>query len=216
MGIWLVNRHIALLITAYHEIKAKDNAFEVIFASSDSDQASFDEFFREMPWLAIPFGDERKKSLSRTFKIMGIPALIAIGPTGKTITKDARNLTMLHGSKAYPFSEEHLKALDAEIEEMAKGWPQKLSHQLHPEHELVLTRRKVYGCDGCREEGLNWSYLCTTCDYDLHPKCALEESKKESGAEAGCCEDAHEHGDNAEKPASNGGWVCDGEVCQKA
>ncbi|KAL6011444.1 hypothetical protein ACLOJK_001892 [Asimina triloba] len=107
------------LITAYHEIKAKDNAFEVIFASSDSDQASFDEFFREMPWLAIPFGDERKKSLSRTFKIMGIPALIAIGPTGKTITKDARNLIMLHGSKAYPFSEEHLKALDAEIEEMA-------------------------------------------------------------------------------------------------
>ncbi|KAK7856100.1 putative nucleoredoxin 1 [Quercus suber] len=54
------------LMDAYHKIKAKDDAFEVIFIPSDREQASFDEFFSGMPWLALPFGDPMKASLSRT------------------------------------------------------------------------------------------------------------------------------------------------------
>lgn len=50
---------------AYETIKAKNGPLEVIFMSSDQDQASFDEYFATMPWLALPFGDERKTSLSR-------------------------------------------------------------------------------------------------------------------------------------------------------
>nr|GMD60011.1 probable nucleoredoxin 1 [Ipomoea batatas] len=42
-------------------------------AHCDRDQSSFDEFFSKMPWLAIPFGDDRKGSLSRLFKVRGIP-----------------------------------------------------------------------------------------------------------------------------------------------
>ena len=51
----------------YKEIKAKDEAFEVIFLSSDREQSSFDDFFSGMPWLALPFGDERKTSLLEKF-----------------------------------------------------------------------------------------------------------------------------------------------------
>ncbi|XP_077236421.1 putative nucleoredoxin 1 [Tasmannia lanceolata] len=192
------------LIKTYHEIKAKDDAFEVIFISSDSDQSSFDDFFSGMPWLALPFGDERKKSLNRNFKIRGIPSLVAIGPTGRTITKEARDLLMVHGTNAYPFTEEHLKELELEIEEMAKGWPEKMKHKVHPEHELVLARRQVYVCDICNEEGRGWSYYCEECDFDSHPKCAFEEDKGEKEVE-----DGHEQG-------SSEGWVCDGEVCHKA
>ncbi|GAB2233707.1 hypothetical protein Droror1_Dr00002936 [Drosera rotundifolia] len=36
---------------------------------TDKDQAAFDEFFATMPWLALPFGDQRKQSLSRVFKV---------------------------------------------------------------------------------------------------------------------------------------------------
>ncbi|GAB4839787.1 hypothetical protein Ancab_020497 [Ancistrocladus abbreviatus] len=61
------------LIKAYHEIKEKEDAFEVIFISSDSDQSSFDEYYSSMPWLALPFGDKIKASLSRRFKVAGIP-----------------------------------------------------------------------------------------------------------------------------------------------
>lgn len=141
------------LIEAYHKIKSKDKAFEIVFISSDKDQASFDKFFAGMPWLALPFGDERKAFLTKKFKVHGIPMLVALGPTGRTITKEARNLLMAYGANAYPFTEDHIKKIEDELEELAKGWPKTARHALDEGHELVLTRRKLYTCDGCEEEG---------------------------------------------------------------
>ncbi|KAH7511073.1 hypothetical protein FEM48_ZijujUnG0052600 [Ziziphus jujuba var. spinosa] len=108
------------LIKTYHDIKEKDNSFEVIFISGDRDQLSFDEFFSSMPWLALPFSDERKKNLKKIFKIEGIHAAIAIGPSGRTVNMKVRRLIAIYGSDAYPFTEERLKHLDEELEEMAK------------------------------------------------------------------------------------------------
>ncbi|KAM0961907.1 hypothetical protein ACFX2I_021103 [Malus domestica] len=192
------------LVEAYHEIKAKDDALEVIFISSDRDQDSFDEFFATMPWLALPFGDSRKAFLSRKFKVQGIPMLIAIGPTGQTVTKEARNLIMRHGANAYPFTEERVKEIEAEFKEMAKGWPEKLKSALHEKHELVLSKRTAFVCDGCEEPGEVWSFYCKECDFDLHPKCALEGDKKT------------ENGAKKEEEESKEGWACDGGVCTKA
>lgn len=186
------------LIKIYHEIKEKDNQFEVIFISSDSDQSSFDEYFSSMPWLALPYGDERKKLLDRKFKIEGIPAAIAIGSSGRTVTKEARDLIGIHGANAYPFTEEHLKHLEEQAEEEAKGWPEKLKHELHDEHELVLTRRNVYCCDACDETGHGWSFYCGECDFDLHPKCALEKNEEAK-----------------DEPTTTEGYVCEGDVCRK-
>ncbi|KAK7313094.1 hypothetical protein VNO77_37494 [Canavalia gladiata] len=189
------------LIDAYHKIKAKDNAFEVVFISSDMDQSSFDDFFAGMPWLALPFGDKRKKFLSRKFKVSGIPMLVAIGSSGKTVTGEARDLVSLYGADAYPFTEERIKEIEVEPQEAERGWPEKVMHGAH-EHELLLSRRRIYSCDGCDEEGHTWSYYCDECDFDLHPKCALEDK--------GNKDDAKEE----EKPKE--GWVCDGEVCVNA
>ncbi|KAK6931054.1 DC1, partial [Dillenia turbinata] len=190
------------LIEAYHKIKEVDSAFEVIFISSDSDQPSFDEFFSGMPWLSLPFGDERKASLSRYFKVHGIPMLIAIGPTGKTITTEARDLIVLHGANAYPFTEDHLKEIEEQYKEMAREWPEKLKHNLHEQHDLILTQRRDFICDGCEEEGHVWSYNCEDCDFDLHPMCAMEEGKGKKD-------------DSKEDQAPQEGWVCDGEVCHR-
>ncbi|KAL5552876.1 hypothetical protein UlMin_040277 [Ulmus minor] len=183
----------------YNEIKAKGEAFEVIFISSDRDQSSFDEYFASMPWLALPFGDERKKFLNQKFKIRGIPAAVAIGPSGRTVNKEARHVITAHGADAFPFTEEHLKDLEKKLDEIAKGWPEKLKHELHPDHELVLFRHKSYGCDSCGEMGYGWSYYCKPCDFDLHPKCAL---KKEE--------------ENKDDQKSKEGFVCEGDVCRKA
>ena len=90
--------------------------------------------------LALPFGDARKASLSRKFKVRGIPMLVPIGPTGRTVSKVAREMTAQHGADAYPFTEDTLKELEKKYEEMAKGWPEKLKHALHEEHELVLSQ----------------------------------------------------------------------------
>ncbi|KAH0852220.1 hypothetical protein HID58_094154 [Brassica napus] len=151
-----------------------------------------------MPWLALPFGDPRKTSLARTFKVGGIPMLAALGPTGKTVTKEARDLVGAHGADAYPFTEERVKEIEAKYTEMAKEWPEKVKHALHEEHELELTR--------CDEEGQIWSYHCDELDFDLHAKCALKE-------------DANINGDDAVKEGGGepqDGWVCDGNVCTKS
>lgn len=200
------------LIEVYHKIKSKDSAFELIFISSDRDQTSFDEYFSEMPWLALPFGDTRKASLSGLFKVRGIPKLVAIGPSGKTVTTEARDLVMLHGAEAYPFTEQRLTEIVAEQEEMAKGWPEKVKHTLHEEHELVLTRSRIYICDKCDEEGHIWAFSCEECNFDLHPKCALEENKvKKDGAGANVEDDDVKNEGNSKE-----GLVCDGDVCFKA
>ncbi|KAJ6431307.1 hypothetical protein OIU84_018739 [Salix udensis] len=186
------------LIEAYHTIKAKGSAFEVIFISSDRDQSTFDKFYSEMPWLALPFGDGRKQILNKKFKIQGIPTAVAIGPSGRTITKEARMHLTAYGADAFPFTEEHLKQLEEEIEKKAKGWPEKVKHELHSEHELIRTKRSSYNCDGCGESGYSWSFYCKQCDFDLHPKCALKEDE-DTGTEKG-----------------KEGFICDGDVCRKA
>ncbi|KAH9620017.1 hypothetical protein KSS87_014771 [Heliosperma pusillum] len=187
------------LVETYNEMKAKGNAIEVIFASSDQDQSSFDEYYSEMPWLALPFGDERKAFLSRIFNVRGIPCLVAIGPEGKTITTETRNLIEAHGSDAFPFTEDHLKDLSQKLEDIAKGWPEKVKHEFH-EHELVKVRRNGFFCDGCNTPGSGWSFWCEECDYDLDPKCALANSKEVE-------EDA--------KDETKEGYICEGDVCRK-
>ncbi|XP_064966670.1 probable nucleoredoxin 1-2 [Musa acuminata AAA Group] len=101
------------LIEEYHKIKCMDSAFEVVNISMDKDRDSFEEFFSGMPWLALPFGDERKESLKRTFKVdILYPSLVAIGPTGRTSTRNVMHSLATHGADAYPFSEERIKELD--------------------------------------------------------------------------------------------------------
>ncbi|GFY88282.1 DC1 domain-containing protein [Actinidia rufa] len=143
-------------------------------------------------------GDKRKAFLQRTFKITGIPAVVAIGPSGKTITTQARQLLQAHGADAYPFTKEHLKHLDEMIEETAKGWPEKVKHESHVAHELVKTKCSGYVCNGCGEMGHGWSFSCKQCDFDLHPKCAL---KQDEGKD--------------EPKGAKEGWTCEGDVCRK-
>jgi len=62
---------------------------EIIFASSDKDENSFKEYYGEMPWLAIPLGDERKSKLSETFQVSGIPWLAILDKNGNLIQNEA-------------------------------------------------------------------------------------------------------------------------------
>ncbi|CAL9053930.1 unnamed protein product, partial [Musa banksii] len=169
------------LIEEYHKIKHMDSAFEVVNISMDKDQDSFEEFFSGMPWLSLPFGDERKKSLKRTFQADIIyPSLVAIGPTGRTSTRNAMHSLATHGADAYPFSEERIKELDQKIDEMAKGWPEKRKHEQHKHGKLEWScLHGLYMCRDCHKIGSGWCYLCSMCSFGFHPKCAPKEEKKE-------------------------------------
>jgi len=78
--------------------KLKAQGVEVVFVSSDQDDSSFANYYKSMPWLALPF-DARdvKQELSDKFNIQGIPSLIVLdAATGKTISQDGRSDVMRH------------------------------------------------------------------------------------------------------------------------
>jgi thiol-disulfide isomerase/thioredoxin len=80
------------LAAAYQKLKANGKELEIVFVSSDKDQPSFDAYFAEMPWLALPFKDRaRKEALSNLLKVSSIPTLVLVTDTGELITTDGRD-----------------------------------------------------------------------------------------------------------------------------
>lgn len=83
------------LVETYKTLKEAGKNFEIVFASSDNDDNAFREYFKEMPWLSIPFGDTRKNELSSLFDVSGIPTFVIIdGTTGKVINDSGRAAVM--------------------------------------------------------------------------------------------------------------------------
>ncbi|PON93954.1 Thioredoxin-like fold containing protein [Trema orientale] len=172
------------LISIHHKIKQMlaekhgsndpDEDFEIVFVSSDHDQTSFDSYFDSMPWLALPFGDPNIKNLVKHFDVKGIPCLVILGPDGKTITRNGRNLINLYQENAYPFTEARLEILEKQMDEEAKSLPRSVYHSGH-RHELNLVSDGNGGgpfiCCDCDEQGTAWVYLCLECGYEVHPKC---------------------------------------------
>merc|ERR1712113_1234609 len=78
-------------LAQYYKDGLKDK-MEIIFVSSDRDEASFKEYFGEMPWLALPF-DKRteKNTLSKIMGVEGIPSFAVVNTDGTIITTDGRS-----------------------------------------------------------------------------------------------------------------------------
>jgi len=74
-------------------LKAK--GLEVIFVSSDRDNTAFVDYFKSMPWLAVPFNARGvTDALSKKYSVRGIPSLILIDETGKLVDADGRGKVM--------------------------------------------------------------------------------------------------------------------------
>ncbi|KAK3248795.1 hypothetical protein CYMTET_41753 [Cymbomonas tetramitiformis] len=79
------------LAEQYKALQAAGKPFEIVFISSDKSQDQFNEYYAEMPWLALPYEDrDRKAKLSKKFKVSGIPSLVILDDEGKVITTDGR------------------------------------------------------------------------------------------------------------------------------
>jgi len=90
-------RFTPLLIDFYKKVKKENGSkFELIFVSSDRDEKSFEDYYKPMPWLALPFAlRDQKNSLSSKFKVQGIPTLIFLNAaTGEVINKQGRDIVM--------------------------------------------------------------------------------------------------------------------------
>ncbi|GAB9472976.1 Nucleoredoxin [Globisporangium polare] len=82
-----------VLSTTYEELKEEHADVAIVFVSSDNDVASFDEYYDEMPFAALPFANRvQKQQLSDKFQVFGIPTLVFVDETGDVITKDGRQV----------------------------------------------------------------------------------------------------------------------------
>lgn len=159
------------LIEAYNDIITnKNQEFEVVFISTDRDFKEFAISISNMPWLAIPFNSKTRQDLCRIFEVKWIPSLIILGPNGKTISTNAREMVSLYGSKGFPFTKSKILEIETSLMKEKDGFPQQVMDCKH-EHILKLDMAKAYICDFCKKRGAFWAFSCKVCGYDLHPKC---------------------------------------------
>ncbi|KAF9617883.1 hypothetical protein IFM89_039102 [Coptis chinensis] len=165
------------LAEAYNELNIIQNRrFEIVFVSTDRDQDEFDINISSMPWLAIPYEDKARQVLSRIFSVKGIPALIILGPDGKTLSTNARAMISSYGAKAFPFTESRATEVEEALKNEGDRLPQQVNDPKH-EHQLKLDTAKAYLCDSCNRQGRFWVFTCDECDFDLHPTCIEENIK---------------------------------------
>jgi len=68
---------------------------EILFVSSDKNEAAFDEYFAEQPWAALPYSQRAlKEELSDYFGVEGIPSLVILDKDRSVITKNGRGAIM--------------------------------------------------------------------------------------------------------------------------
>ena len=71
--------------------EAGDSELEIIFVSSDRDEASYTEYYGKMSFLSLPFQSEFHPKLQDKFKVKGIPSLIVLdGENGDVKDVDGR------------------------------------------------------------------------------------------------------------------------------
>eukprot|EP00494_Astrolonche_serrata_P006557 UN06581 len=99
----------------YKKMKELKKPFEIVFCSSDRDQKSFDEYYKTMPWMAIPYKyRDMKDALSERFGIRGIPALIIVDENFDVITANGRGIpTSDPEGKKFPWIPEPVNDLSS-------------------------------------------------------------------------------------------------------
>ena len=75
------------LVKMYEEANRTDTQFQVILVSGDLTDSDFDEYYKTMPWLAVPFDDEAGGDLATVHKVTNMPVLILVDKDGN-VKKD--------------------------------------------------------------------------------------------------------------------------------
>lgn len=138
-------------LAQFYEKYHSEKNFEVVFVSSDKNESEWQEYYKEMPWLALPYTDRtRKETLSSKFKVQGIPTLVILdGKDGKLITDKGRVMvTEDQQAKNFPWRPKGLADLMKDV---------KLVNNKKEEKSFADLAGKVFGlyfsahwCPPCR------------------------------------------------------------------
>jgi len=135
------------LVKKYPDMKNDDSKFTIIFNSWDRDQTSFDNYFGEMPWCAIPF--EYKDALNNVSsdvlkKPRGIPSLYLFNK-GKLYQESGREAVT--DGRDFPYVDPSFEAvLDAVVDEKYE----KVEKSKLKSYDYLLFYFSAHWCGPCR------------------------------------------------------------------
>ena len=105
-----------VLSAIYKQIKADPSKkLEIVYVSYDRDDASFESFFSEMPFLALPRDSVGSSLLSSHFNVDSIPRLAMIGPEGDLVNSNARSALLQFGAAGFPWPDKEASAAQEPI-----------------------------------------------------------------------------------------------------
>lgn len=80
------------LVQWYNKFQPKHKDFQLVFVSSDKDEAAMLKYMTEtkMPWPAVGFGEKKQTAVSQ-FAAGGIPYLVLLDEAGKNLTGKPEN-----------------------------------------------------------------------------------------------------------------------------
>lgn len=85
----------SLLEEFYQKLKLMGADFQIIFISSDQNVNAFNKYFSKMPWIAVPFGDDRIAVLRTKYRIIELPSLVFIDPfSGKVLSIEGKEIVL--------------------------------------------------------------------------------------------------------------------------
>lgn len=91
------------LLETYNELKKAGNPFEIVLVSHDQSEKKMYSYMKEykMPWYAVRFDDKARTALQAKYKIMGIPTLIILDESGKTLSMNGYRMIATSGAAAF-------------------------------------------------------------------------------------------------------------------
>ena len=89
------------LAQVYSQWKAQGDSIEIIFISSDQDEASYMNYYSMMPWARMIFNQQASQQLGGQFNVTGIPNLVILDRgTNKIVSSDGVNEVRNQGANA--------------------------------------------------------------------------------------------------------------------
>jgi len=66
------------LVSFYNDVNIESKVFEIVLVSFDKTEEDFAAFYKQMPWLALPFKDARAAQYQEHYEIIGVPMLVIL------------------------------------------------------------------------------------------------------------------------------------------
>lgn len=154
---------------------------ELVFVSVDHDLKSFQGYFAEMPWKAIPYSATvLREKLSAVFSIEGYPSVVCVAPDGRIVAgaQDENFLTtFIKLEDKFDCAAYEKMKDDYDIE--FQNWSKSLKSTVADTsiHACALTfvaenyGGRPFGCDVCKQGGQGPAYHCGKCNFDAHVEC---------------------------------------------